>query len=64
MALSFEFCTDPYSVQVCCYVAPGIDCGLFPAQLDDLANETDGPVREGVEVGEVDAGGGDCFGHG
>lgn len=49
---------------MCCYVAACIDCGLFPAQLDDLANETDGAVCERVEVGEVDAGGGDCFGHG
>lgn len=45
-------------------VSAGVDGGFFAAELDDFPDEAHGFVREGVEVLEVDAGGGDCFGHG
>lgn len=53
-----------YSVQVSGDVPAGVDGGFFAAELDDFPDQAHGFVREGVEVLEVDAGGGDCFGHG
>ena len=52
-----------YPVQMCGNVAIGVQCSLLAAQLDDLAGEADGAVGEGLEVGGVDAGGGEWFGH-
>ena len=52
-----------HSIQVRGDVAVGVEGGFFAAELDDFACYADGLVGEGVEVGGVDAGGGEGFSH-